>query len=129
MTTDDHTWLTVPEVARELRVSVPTVWRWIRSGRLAASRIGVRSVRIRRTELVTTLVPTAAEAPQSDRSEALEDEYGADIEQRDQTLSADELLRRLRRHQQAMLRRRGGVPLPDSSPLIRQIREEHGDRL
>ncbi len=57
------------------------------------------------------------------------DEYGSYTDLGDHTLTGDELLAKLRRHQQAMLKRLGGTPLPDSAPLIRQIREEHGDDL
>jgi excisionase family DNA binding protein len=121
MTTDDHTWLTVPEAARELRVSVPTVWRWIRAGRLAASRIGARSVRIRREDLAASSVATVR-APKRD-GEMLEDEYGPYIDLGDHTLTGDELLALLRTHREAMLARRGGIPLPDSAQAIRDMRE------
>jgi excisionase family DNA binding protein len=42
--------LTVAEVARYLRVSETTVWRWCTSGKLPAFRIG-RSWRVRRDDL------------------------------------------------------------------------------
>ncbi|MBX0329902.1 helix-turn-helix domain-containing protein [Oscillochloris sp. ZM17-4] len=42
--------LTVAEVARYLRVSETTVWRWCTSGKLPAFRIG-RSWRVRRDTL------------------------------------------------------------------------------
>lgn len=46
--------LTVAEVARYLRVSETTVWRWCTSGKLPAFRIG-RSWRVRRTDLDDTI--------------------------------------------------------------------------
>jgi excisionase family DNA binding protein len=57
MITGDHEFYTVPEAARLLRVSQPTIWRWIRSGRLAAVRVGRRAVRIRREDLERALSP------------------------------------------------------------------------
>ncbi|MEI7644718.1 MAG: helix-turn-helix domain-containing protein [Chloroflexales bacterium] len=44
--------LTVSEVARYLRVSETTVWRWCSSGKLPAFRIG-RSWRVRQHDLNT----------------------------------------------------------------------------
>ena len=129
MTTHDNPWLTVDEAARELRVSVPTVRRWIRGGRLAASRVGERSIRIRRDDLRMVSRPATAGPSAKHAGEMLRDEHGLYIDQGDPTLTTDELLAMLRRHQKAILDRRGGVPLPDSAPLIRQIREERGDDL
>jgi excisionase family DNA binding protein len=43
--------MTVPEVARHLRVSVPTIWRWLREGTIAGIKIG-KSRRIRWSEVV-----------------------------------------------------------------------------
>lgn len=45
-------WLTVSEAAREAKVSEKTIRRWYRSGRLRADRLGSRTIRIRRCELV-----------------------------------------------------------------------------
>jgi excisionase family DNA binding protein len=42
-------WLTVQQVAERFQVSRVTVWRWIRSGRLAGIRVG----RVRRISLET----------------------------------------------------------------------------
>ena len=43
--------LTVTEVAEQLRVTGVTVRAWIRSGRLAAIRVGGRGYRVRRSDL------------------------------------------------------------------------------
>ncbi|NKY03544.1 helix-turn-helix domain-containing protein [Gordonia polyisoprenivorans] len=45
-------WLTVCEAAQEAKVSEKTIRRWYRSGRLRADRLGERTIRIRRCELV-----------------------------------------------------------------------------
>ena len=42
--------MTVPEVAEHLRVSVPTIWRWLREGTIAGIKIG-KSRRIRWSEV------------------------------------------------------------------------------
>jgi excisionase family DNA binding protein len=44
-------WLTVPEVARELRVSRETAYALVSEGHLPAIRLGQKSIRIRRDEL------------------------------------------------------------------------------
>ena len=43
--------MTVPEVAEYLKVSVPTIWRWLREGTIAGIKIG-KSRRIRWSEVV-----------------------------------------------------------------------------
>lgn len=59
---DDHApqWLTVSEVAEELRVSVKTVLRWIRSRRLRAHRLGGQ-YRIHRPDLDDFVAAAAVE--------------------------------------------------------------------
>ncbi len=48
---DDDPLLTVPEIARELRVTEVTVRTWIRAGQLPAIRAGMRGYRVRRSDL------------------------------------------------------------------------------
>ena len=48
---NDETFLTVDEVAGQLRVSTQTVRRWIKHGELPGYRVG-RRFRIRRADLV-----------------------------------------------------------------------------
>jgi len=106
MITHDSEYYTVREAADALRVSVPTVWRWVRSGQLAAYRVGKRSIRIRKSDLGGMIEP--AEPPASNTSNLVE---------------------RLRQLQAKILARRGGVPLPSSVPLIREMRRERSERL
>ena len=47
----DEGFYTMAEVAQVLRVSVPTVWRWVHSGQLPAYRVGQRQIRIRKSDL------------------------------------------------------------------------------
>jgi excisionase family DNA binding protein len=49
--TGETEYLTLKEAAAELRVSVPTVWRWVKSGKLAAYRVGGRAIRLRRGDV------------------------------------------------------------------------------
>jgi excisionase family DNA binding protein len=44
-------WLTLAEIAQELRVSPATVRLWVSQGRLAATRAGARKWLVRRSEL------------------------------------------------------------------------------
>ena len=107
MITHDTEYYTVREAAEALRVSVPTVWRWVRQGRLNAHRIGSRSIRIRRTDLDKMIQPVTTRATQS----------------------ASDLIRRLTIHHETILARRGGNPLPSSVQLIREMREERSEEL
>ena len=48
---------TVPEAAQMLSVSPSTVWRWIKSGRLRAYRVGERTIRIKSVDLEAVISP------------------------------------------------------------------------
>ena len=52
-----HDYYTVPEAARMLSVSSSTVWRWVKSGKLRAFRVGDRSIRIKSVDLETIISP------------------------------------------------------------------------
>ena len=51
MDTQEHNWLTVPEVARELQIPRTRCYELIQLGELPAVRIGERSIRVNRGEL------------------------------------------------------------------------------
>ena len=51
METTTREWLTVPEVAEELRIPRTRAYELIQSGELPAVRIGERSIRVNRREL------------------------------------------------------------------------------
>lgn len=51
METRNHTWLTVPEAARELQIPRTRCYELIAAGELPAVRIGERSIRVNRREL------------------------------------------------------------------------------
>jgi len=68
-------WLSPKDIAEELRVSVSTVQRWIRQGRLRAYRLSYRGYRVRREDLDdflerhATIPPTASEGGQERKGE------------------------------------------------------------
>jgi excisionase family DNA binding protein len=47
----ERDYYTVAEAAQRLNVSHSTVWRWVRSGKLPAYRVGSRNIRIKQSEL------------------------------------------------------------------------------
>lgn len=51
-------WLTVPEVAEELHIPRTRAYDLVARGELPAVRIGQRSLRVNRHELVTFLITT-----------------------------------------------------------------------
>jgi excisionase family DNA binding protein len=121
MITHDHEYLTVREAAELLRVSVPTIRRWIASGRLPADRPGVRSLRVRRSSLKRLNGETGGR--QSPHTQAPVDSQNERIANMEQVLADIETVNR------AILARRGGKPLPSSVPLIRQARRERARHL
>ena len=55
-TEQQQTWLTVPEVAEELKIPRTRAYMLIASGELPAVRIGERSIRVHRGELEKSLL-------------------------------------------------------------------------
>lgn len=62
-------WLTLAEIAEELRVNPATVRQWVSKGRLNASRAGVRKWIVRRSELERMLAATSPPAEVAERIE------------------------------------------------------------
>lgn len=54
-----RTYWTVPEIAERLRVSRPTVYRWIEDGTLKANKPSARTVRISNDDLEAFLAASA----------------------------------------------------------------------
>ena len=52
---------TVAEAARVLEVSPSTIWRWIEAKKLPAYRLGPRSIRIKKQDVVAALRPARGE--------------------------------------------------------------------
>jgi excisionase family DNA binding protein len=120
MIAHDNDYLTVREAAALLRVSVPTIRRWIAAGRLHAVRWGGRTVRLRCSDV---------------RGAAAEPVTGVDDWRRyilprpPATKSEEESMAEIEEVNRAILARRGGRPLPSSVPLIRQARRERARHL
>jgi excisionase family DNA binding protein len=55
---DRESWLTVPQVAQELQIPRTRAYELIHRGELPAVRIGERSIRVNRRELVRFLLDT-----------------------------------------------------------------------
>jgi len=119
--------LTVDQAAQRLGVSVQTVRRWIRLGRLPALRVGAKRVRVREVDLdrMVSALPVAGGETLPSREEvlALGRPAPEEIERR---LA---VLERLRIMREEMLAARGGVPFEDSTEIIREMREERGRQL
>ena len=96
-------YLTVKDVARMLKVSPTTVRRHIKSGKLKAVKVG-GAVRVPEETL-----NDLREAPAEDR-DRIRERWRAALDR------SAQLRKRI-------LDRRGGVPLPDSTPIIRAMRE------
>ncbi len=124
----EEDFITVAEAARLLRVSIVTLQRWIKQGRIPAYRLGPRYIRIRRPDLAKLLVPTSREeaepAPEAmsvwlDVKPLTEHE----VQQRMEAIHrSEDLIARMRA-------RKGGSRLSSSWRLIRQTREERSKRL
>src|ERR1700716_1232266 len=59
----NRSYYSIAEVAALLGVSRVSVWRWISSGRLPASRLGHRTVRVKRDDLLQIVRPSRQEGP------------------------------------------------------------------
>ena len=121
MITNEAEFLTVREAADLLRVSRPTIWRWIDAGRLPAVRLGPRSIRVRRADL-RRLEQHARVGRRDDRLSICTIQLG------DATVAEDELMARLQSIQAAMLAERGGTPFGPSAGLIGEARRERDGR-
>jgi excisionase family DNA binding protein len=69
--------LTVPEIAKQLRMSEWTIREWIKAGRLRGFRAGTRNYRIHRSELERFLRDRGAEPGAELPSPTLEDVSGS----------------------------------------------------
>jgi excisionase family DNA binding protein len=121
---NDWDLLTLTEAATLLKVSVVTLRRWIKQGRLPAYHVGPRKVRIRRSDLAHAFTPTSQEevsaVPESITVRPLTDAEVA--AQRQAIEESQAFIERLRA-------KRGGKPLDSSAPLIRRAREERSKQL
>jgi excisionase family DNA binding protein len=116
--------LTLTEAAKLLKVSVVTLRRWIKQGRLPAYHVGPRKLRIKRCDLTKAFTPTYQEevsaVPERITVRPLTDaEVSQGLEALKESAVFIEQLRERRKEQ----------PLAPSWPLIRQEREARSKRL
>jgi excisionase family DNA binding protein len=122
--------VTVREAAETLGVSPSTVWRWVDAGKLPASRVGPKAIRIRRGDVEDAVRPrhlTAAHAGEmriyTDINEALRHLTPEEVRRARRALAeAVKIGERIRS-------RRKRVPFPDSADIIREAREERSRQL
>jgi len=118
-----HAYYTVREAAEELGVSPSTIWRWIDSGQLAASRIGPRAIRIKADDVRRVVRPTQ-------RSALLgEQQVYTSLSQippwtEEDTRRAKKSMAELDEFRARLIARRGGRLFPDSAKIIREEREK-----
>jgi excisionase family DNA binding protein len=122
--------LTASQAAQLLAVHVSTIRRWIRQGKLPAYRVGDKGIRVRRAD-VHLLINPLADHWGSNRSVQIREVAGIaprrlTAEEQQKALDAVEGARRL---QTEMLEKRGGRHFPDSTMLIRKMREERSREL
>jgi excisionase family DNA binding protein len=122
--TPESEYCTVAEAAQMLRVSKPTVWRWIKSRRLPATRMSERIVRIRREDL-RSLVQPVVPGPKMTREEIERYTVGSV----GGTRSHREVMASIEATNKRILARRGGKPFESSVPLIHEARRERDERL
>jgi excisionase family DNA binding protein len=115
---------TIAEAAQALRVSEPTVSRWIASGRLPAARFGTRTVRILRADLRRLGQPVVPK-----RKMTREEIELYTIGRVGGTRSPQEVMASIRAINKRILARRGGKPFESSLPLIHEARRERDERL
>ena len=128
----EHGYVTVAEAAKRLRVSHPTIWRWIKAGKLPAYRVGPKTIRIKEADLVTVVQPAVGP-----RRELALMRHGSSPATtitvppltEDERQRGREALLRSQQRLERMRRERRGQPIPSSWELIRQMREERSDEL
>src|SRR5437763_517778 len=111
--TSEPDYYTVAEAAQLLRVSKPTVWRWIASGRLAAVHVGPRVVRIERSSIDRLVTDNRGKRPWWKR-------YAVSLG--DPALSESQRMAEVAEINRRILARNGGKPLDSSVPLIHEER-------
>jgi excisionase family DNA binding protein len=125
-------YVTVAEAAQRLHVSHPTVWRWIKAGRLPAYRVGPKSIRIKSADLERLVQPVVAVPAAEATPEPAEATPPYTVRH---TLTEDErqrglaVLKALDAFHERMRAEHDGEPYPSSVDLIRQMREERTEEL
>lgn len=127
----ERDYVRVAEAAKRLRVSQPTIWRWIKAGRLPAYRVGPKTIRIKVADLanVVQLVGPRREVspvPSATAGHAAIEISPMTEEERRRGVAA---LKEIDDLQERMAAERGGQPFPSSVKLIHKMREERSHDL
>lgn len=117
--------LSVKEAAKQLRVSEPTIWRWINQLLLPAYRVGQKRVYVKRTDLETLISPARERRGPMDGAEKGSARPLSQRERR-QVLDA---VQESRRHLSEMLEARGGTLFTRSGELLEEARGERSEQL
>ena len=122
--------LTIAEAATLLKVSIVTVQRWIKQGRLPAYHVGPRRVRVHRADLLTLLSPVSREGLAGlVQAVPLTTELTLTPLSEAEVAAAFEAFRAADAHIEEMRARRSGKPMASSVPLIREAREARSSQL
>lgn len=112
----DAGYVTVSEAATRLHVSHPTIWRWIKAGRLRAYRVGPKHIRIKEADLAAVIQPAARRMEVAPLTE----------EERQRGLA---VFAELKNFRQQVHQRRHGQPFSPSVQIIHETREERTRQL
>ncbi|MDQ3044778.1 MAG: helix-turn-helix domain-containing protein [Chloroflexota bacterium] len=128
MVSYDTNLLTMAEAAERLKVSRVTIQRWIKQGRLRSYKVGPRAVRIRADDLANLLQVTSTPVSRQPLADVHPPIVIRSLTPEEQA-QALETVCRSRLRMQRYLDDHGGVPIPESWPLIRASREERSEQL
>ncbi len=120
---------TVAEAAATLGVSASTVWRWVDSGKLPAFRVGPKSIRIKRQDVEAAIRPNETDFARRKRIRIYTDIKDIPPKTEENRRRALAWLDEAEKHAREITARRGRVPLPDSTEIIREAREERSRQL
>jgi excisionase family DNA binding protein len=122
---------TVAEAAAKLKVSPSTVRRWVKRGVLPSVQLDAAGLCIKRRDVEARLhserLHTNAVGKRP-KWEEMAEKYGIRPITDEEAAHALETIERLKVLHAEMLARRGGVPLAESWPDIREAREEESKR-
>ena len=123
-TSMDTEYLTVAEAASILKVDPSTIRRWIDGGTLRANRVGPRSIRVRRDDLMNVLGPVGR--IETEQVIASLKEIRLTPEEKERALQA---LENTRRFAQELYEKRGRRLFSPSWEIINEMRDERTEDL
>jgi excisionase family DNA binding protein len=105
---------TVTQAAKVLEVSPSTIWRWIKVGKLPAYRVGERTIRIKKADLPSIVIPAQAKEVSMEKQPTTF-----------QPPSAEELARRKAVVDRVLqLREQANIAPLTTAELIQQVRSQ-----